>query len=67
MPYPYDPAAWRNFYVMMGSGNAALTRLVFVALGRTMANCWALLTALEQGFRCRSAPTGRPVRRRLDR
>ena len=32
MPYPYDPAAWQNFYVMMGSANAALTGLVFVAL-----------------------------------
>jgi hypothetical protein len=32
MPYPYDPAAWQDFYVMMGSANAALTGLVFVAL-----------------------------------
>ena len=32
MPYPYDPAAWQSFYVMMGSANAALTGLVFVAL-----------------------------------
>src|SRR6476469_1254467 len=32
LPYPYDPAAWQNFYVMMGSANAALTGLVFVAL-----------------------------------
>jgi hypothetical protein len=32
MPYPYEPAAWQNFYVMMGSANAALTGLVFVAL-----------------------------------
>ena len=32
MPYPYDPAAWQNFYVMMGGANAALTGLVFVAL-----------------------------------
>jgi hypothetical protein len=32
MPYPNDPAAWQNFYVMMGSANAALTGLVFVAL-----------------------------------
>jgi hypothetical protein len=27
-----DPAAWQNFYVMMGSANAALTGLVFVAI-----------------------------------
>jgi hypothetical protein len=32
MAYPNDPAAWQNFYVMMGSANAALTGLVFVAL-----------------------------------
>jgi len=32
MPYPYDPAAWQDFYVMMGGANAALTGLVFVAL-----------------------------------
>jgi hypothetical protein len=32
MPYANDPAAWQNFYVMMGSANAALTGLVFVAL-----------------------------------
>ena len=32
LPYSYDPAAWQNFYVMMGSANAALTGLVFVAL-----------------------------------
>ena len=30
--YPNDPAAWQNFYVMMGGANAALTGLVFVAL-----------------------------------
>lgn len=27
-----DPAVWQNFYVMMGTANAALTGLVFVAL-----------------------------------
>ena len=32
MPYPNDAAEWQNFYVMMGSANAALTGLVFVAL-----------------------------------
>jgi len=32
MPSPYDPAAWQNFYVMMGGANAALAGLVFVAL-----------------------------------
>jgi len=32
LPYPNDPAAWQNFYVMMGGANAALTGLVFVAL-----------------------------------
>ena len=32
MPYPYDPAAWSDFYVMMGGANAALTGLIFVAL-----------------------------------
>jgi hypothetical protein len=32
MDYPYDPAAWQDFYVMMGGANAALTGLVFVAL-----------------------------------
>jgi hypothetical protein len=32
MDAPYDPAAWQNFYVMMGGANAALTGLVFVAL-----------------------------------
>ena len=32
MSYPFDPAAWQDFYVMMGGANAALTGLVFVAL-----------------------------------
>jgi hypothetical protein len=32
MPFPNDPAAWQDFYVMMGGANAALTGLVFVAL-----------------------------------
>ena len=32
MPYANDPAAWQNFYVMMGGANAALTGLVFVAI-----------------------------------
>jgi modulator of FtsH protease len=32
MPSSYDPAAWQNFYVMMGTANAAITGLVFVAL-----------------------------------
>jgi hypothetical protein len=32
LPYSNDPAAWQNFYVMMGGANAALTGLVFVAL-----------------------------------
>ena len=32
MPASYDPAAWQNFYLMMGTANAALTGLVFVAL-----------------------------------
>jgi modulator of FtsH protease len=32
MPASNDPAAWQNFYVMMGGANAALTGLVFVAL-----------------------------------
>ena len=32
MEYPYDPAAWQDFYVMMGGANTALTGLVFVAL-----------------------------------
>src|SRR5689334_20857683 len=32
LPFPYDPAAWQNFYVMLGGANAALTGLVFVAL-----------------------------------
>src|SRR4030081_1347062 len=32
MPTSYDPAAWQNFYVMMGTANAAITGLVFVAL-----------------------------------
>src|ERR1700758_2051420 len=27
-----DPAAWQNFYVMIGTANAAITGLVFVAL-----------------------------------
>jgi len=27
-----DPAAWQNFYLMMGTANAAITGLVFVAL-----------------------------------
>jgi hypothetical protein len=26
-----DPAAWQNFYVMMGTANASITGLVFVA------------------------------------
>lgn len=32
MEFPYDPAGWQDFYVMMGGANAALTGLVFVAL-----------------------------------
>jgi hypothetical protein len=32
MPYSNDPSAWQNFYVMMGTANAAITGLVFVAL-----------------------------------
>jgi hypothetical protein len=32
MPYSNDPSVWQNFYVMMGTANAALTGLVFVAL-----------------------------------
>src|SRR6266566_3619695 len=32
MPYSNDPAAWQNFYLMMGTANAAITGLVFVAL-----------------------------------
>src|ERR1700675_70169 len=32
MPFPNDPAAWQDFYVMMGGANAALTGLIFVAL-----------------------------------
>jgi hypothetical protein len=32
LPSPNDPAAWQNFYVMLGGANAALTGLVFVAL-----------------------------------
>jgi hypothetical protein len=28
----YDPAAWRDYFVMMGTGAAALTGLVFVAM-----------------------------------
>ena len=28
----YDPAPWQNFYVMIGTANAALTGLVFVSL-----------------------------------
>ena len=32
MPYSYDPTVWQNFYLMMGTANAAITGLVFVAL-----------------------------------
>jgi hypothetical protein len=32
MSFSYDPAAWQNFYLMMGTANAAITGLVFVAL-----------------------------------
>src|SRR5258705_7301330 len=32
MSLPNDPASWHNFYVMMGSSNAALTGLLFFAL-----------------------------------
>ena len=32
LPFPNDPTAWQDFYVMMGGANAALTGLVFVAL-----------------------------------
>jgi hypothetical protein len=32
MPYSNDPSVWQNFYLMMGTANAALTGLVFVAL-----------------------------------
>lgn len=28
----YDPAIWRDFFVMVGGGAAALTGLVFVAM-----------------------------------
>jgi hypothetical protein len=48
-----DPAAWQNFYIMIGTANAAITGLLLVALSllislaRSMASCWALLTALE--------------------
>jgi hypothetical protein len=28
----YEPAAWQNFYLMMGTANAAITGLAFVAL-----------------------------------
>ena len=28
----YDPAAWRDYFVMVGGGSAALTGLVFVAM-----------------------------------
>ena len=27
-----EPAVWQNFYMMMGTANAAITGLVFVAL-----------------------------------
>ena len=27
-----DPAAWQNFYIMIGTANAAITGLLFVAL-----------------------------------
>jgi hypothetical protein len=101
MPSSNDPAAWQNFFLMMGTANATITGLLFVALSihlrevlehprlkpravialvvlttqivisaislivgvgggfyllalvlvltlaRTMASCWALLTALE--------------------
>jgi hypothetical protein len=32
MAYSNDPAAWQNFFMMMGTANAAITGLVFVAL-----------------------------------
>jgi hypothetical protein len=28
----YDPAVWRDYFVMVGGGAAALTGLVFVAM-----------------------------------
>jgi hypothetical protein len=32
MPSSNDPAAWQNFYLMMGTANATITGLLFVAL-----------------------------------
>ena len=32
MTYGNDPAAWQNFYIMIGTANAAITGLLFVAL-----------------------------------
>jgi hypothetical protein len=32
MPSSNDPAAWQNFFLMMGTANATITGLVFVAL-----------------------------------
>jgi hypothetical protein len=32
MPSSNDPAAWQNFFLMMGTANATLTWLLFVAL-----------------------------------
>jgi hypothetical protein len=32
MPSSNDPAAWQNFFLMMGTANATLTGLLFVAL-----------------------------------
>ena len=32
MTHGNDPAAWQNFYIMIGTANAAITGLLFVAL-----------------------------------
>ena len=32
MAFGNDPAAWQNFYIMIGTANAAITGLLFVAL-----------------------------------
>ena len=32
MPSSNDPAAWQNFFLMMGTANATITGLLFVAL-----------------------------------
>jgi hypothetical protein len=44
LPYPIDASV--SLLLGVGGGFCVLALIVVITLGRTMANCWALLTAL---------------------